>query len=36
MVPQRRNILLNPAHPEFAQVRLAAEPKLFFFNERLG
>ena len=35
IVPQEHNLLLNPAHPEFAQVRLAAEPELFFFDERL-
>lgn len=35
LVPQEHNLLLNPAHPEFAQVRLAAEPELFRFDERL-
>lgn len=35
LVPQEYNLLLNPAHPEFAQVRLAAEPEPFFFDERL-
>ncbi len=35
IVPQEHNLLLNPAHPEFAQVRLAAEPEPFFFDERL-
>jgi RES domain-containing protein len=35
LVPQEHNLLLNPAHPEFAQVRLAAEPEPFFFDERL-
>lgn len=35
IVPQEHNLLLNPAHPEFAQVQLAAEPEPFFFDERL-
>jgi len=35
IVPQEYNLLLNPAHPEFAQVRLAAEPEPFSFDERL-
>ncbi len=35
LVPQEHNLLVNPAHPEFAQVRLAAEPEPFFFDERL-
>lgn len=35
VVSQEHNLLLNPAHPEFAQVKLAAEPELFFFDERL-
>lgn len=35
LVAQEHNLLLNPAHPEFAQVRLAAEPEPFFFDERL-
>lgn len=35
VVPQEHNLLLNPAHPEFAQVKLAAEPELFYFDERL-
>ena len=35
IVPQEHNLLLNPAHPEFGQVRLAAEPELFTFDERL-
>jgi len=35
VVPQEHNLLLNPAHPEFTQVKLAAEPELFFFDERL-
>lgn len=30
VVPQEHNLLLNPAHPEFTQVKLAAEPELFF------
>ncbi|WP_046242691.1 RES family NAD+ phosphorylase [Hymenobacter terrenus] len=34
VVPQERNLLLNPAHPEFSQVRLLdAQP--FHFDERL-
>ena len=35
IVPQEHNLLLNPTHPEFAQVRLASEPELFSFDERL-
>lgn len=35
IVPQEHNLLLNPAHPEFAQVRLASEPEPFHFDERL-
>ena len=35
LVPPEHNLLLNSAHPEFAQVRLAAEPEPFFFDERL-
>lgn len=35
IVAQEHNLLLNPAHPEFAQVRLAAEPQPFYFDERL-
>lgn len=35
IVAQEHNLLLNPAHPEFAQVRLAAEPEPFAFDERL-
>ena len=35
IVPQERNLLLNPTHPEFGQVQLAAEPELFTFDERL-
>lgn len=35
VVPQEHNLLLNPAHPEFRRVRLAAEPELFRFDERL-
>ena len=34
VVPQERNLLLNPAHPEFIRVRLVdAQP--FYFDERL-
>ena len=29
LVPQEHNPLLKPAHPQFVQVRLAAEPELF-------
>ena len=35
IVPPEHNLLLNPTHPEFGQVRLAAEPELFSFDERL-
>ena len=35
VVPQEHNLLLNPAHPEFAQVKLAAEPELFYFSSTL-
>lgn len=35
LVAQEHNLLLNPTHPEFAQVRLAAEPEPCFFDERL-
>lgn len=35
VVPQEHNLLLNPAHPEFFRVRLAQEPELFAFDERL-
>ncbi len=35
LVAQEYNLLLNPAHPEFARVNLAAEPEPFFFDERL-
>ena len=34
VMPQERNLLLNPAHPEFIRVRLLdAQP--FYFDERL-
>lgn len=34
VMPQERNLLLNPAHPEFVRVRLLdAQP--FYFDERL-
>ena len=35
LVSQEHNLLPNPAHLQFAQVKLAAEPVLFFFDERL-
>ena len=35
LVPQEHNLLLNPAHPRFGQVRLATEPEPFHFDERL-
>ena len=35
LVPQEHNLLLNPAHPEFSQVKLAAEPEPFQFDQRL-
>ena len=35
LVPQEHNLLVNPAHSEFGRVRLAAEPELFYFDERL-
>lgn len=35
VVPDEHNLLLNPAHPEFARVRLALEPAHFCFDERL-
>lgn len=35
IVAQEHNLLLNPAHSEFAQVRLAAEPEPFHFDDRL-
>lgn len=35
LLPQEHNLLLNPAHPEFSQVKLAAEPEPFHFDERL-
>lgn len=35
LVAQEHHLLLNPTHPEFAQVRLATEPEPFFFDERL-
>ena len=34
VVPAEPNFLLNPAHPEFSRVRLAAEPEWFSFDER--
>ena len=34
VVPQERNILLNPAHPDFARI-LIGEPELFSFDPRL-
>ncbi|MBW3130850.1 RES family NAD+ phosphorylase [Hymenobacter profundi] len=35
LVPQEYNLLLNPAHSEFGQVKLTAEPEPFHFDERL-
>ena len=35
VVPLEHRLPLNPAHPQFAQVKLAAEPELFFFDKRL-
>jgi RES domain-containing protein len=34
LVPQERNLLLDPAHPRFAEVRIGA-PQPFRFDERL-
>lgn len=34
VVPQERNLLLNPAHPEFLRVRLL-DAQSFHFDERL-
>ena len=35
VVSQEHNLLPNPAHLQFAQVKRVAEPELFFFDERL-
>ena len=35
LVSQEHNLLPNPAHLQFAQVKRAAEPELFFSYERL-
>ena len=35
VVSQEHNLHPNPAHLQFAQVKRAAEPELFFFYERL-
>lgn len=34
VVPQERNILLNPAHPDFARI-VIGDPELFSFDPRL-
>jgi len=34
LVPQERNLLLDPGHPRFAEVRIGA-PQAFRFDERL-
>jgi RES domain-containing protein len=34
IVPLEHNYLLNPAHPDFAQIRLE-KPRRFGFDERL-
>ncbi|MDF1523596.1 MAG: hypothetical protein P1P87_12385, partial [Trueperaceae bacterium] len=34
LVPQERNLLLDPTHPRFAEVRIAA-PQPFRFDDRL-
>jgi RES domain-containing protein len=34
VVPHERNYLINPAHPEFAQIR-TEPPALFHFDPRL-
>ena len=34
VVPNERNYLLNPAHPDFSQIRFSA-PKPFVFDKRL-
>jgi RES domain-containing protein len=34
LVPQERNLLLDPAHPRFGDVRVGA-PQAFRFDERL-
>jgi len=34
LVPQERNLLLDPAHPRFGEVRIGA-PQAFRFDERL-
>jgi RES domain-containing protein len=34
LVPQERNLLLDPAHPDFAEVHIGA-PQAFRFDERL-
>jgi len=33
--PQERNILLNPAHPQFGSLRVVIERQPFVFDERL-
>ena len=35
VVSQERNLLPNPVHLQFAQMKWAAEPELFFSDERL-
>jgi RES domain-containing protein len=34
LVPQERNLLLDPAHPRFSEVRIGA-PQPFRFDDRL-
>jgi RES domain-containing protein len=34
IVPQERNVLLNPAHPDFRRIRLGA-PEPFSFDPRM-
>jgi RES domain-containing protein len=34
IVPREKNYLLNPAHPDFAQIKIEA-PERFVFDERL-
>jgi len=35
VIPQERNYILNPAHPDFSRL-VFASPEPFDFDERLG
>lgn len=35
VIPRERNFILNPAHPDFKQIRFSS-PEPFYFDDRLG